>query len=315
MVDMAIAFGSFANGGVKVPLNPILKVEDYQGKMLEQIDLEEISELTSSQRLSWEQFKSSPPDPQSDKPVAVLPEEVAYIISHILLDNSARQSAFGPSSQLVIPGQTVSVKTGTTNDLRDNWTIGFTPNLLVSTWVGNNDNTPMSYVASGVTGASPIWNDITSYALEDQKDQPPKQPQGVTSQQVCVLTGLLPTADNQCETRTELFIENSLPLPSYSTQKQIWVKRDTKLPPQPNEEVIDLDLETHLVVSDPFIKDFCLDCPYTQETKPNPDNPQEPIPTGNTQYPRYTINYSAFKASSINPSNWLQIEPSHTTSQ
>lgn len=315
MVDMAVAFGSFANGGVKVPLNPILKVEDYQGEIIEQVDIEEISELASSQRLSWEQFKSNPPDPQSEKPVAVLPEEVAYIISHILLDNNARQSAFGSSSQLVIPGQTVSVKTGTTNDLRDNWTIGFTPNLLVSTWVGNNDNTPMSYVASGVTGASPIWNDITSYALKDKKDQPPKQPQGVVSQQVCVLTGLLPSGDNDCETRTELFIEDSLPLPNYSTQKQIWVKRDTKLPPQPNEEVIDLDLETHLVVSDPFIKDFCLDCPYTVETKPNPDNLEELIPTGKTQYPRYTINYDAFKASSITPANWLQIEPPHTISE
>src|SRR5690606_30988477 len=85
---------------------------------------------------------------------------VAYQISSILSDNSARASAFGLNSVLHIPNQQVAVKTGTTNSQKDNWTIGYTSDRVVAVWVGNNDNTPMSYVASGITGASPIWQKV-----------------------------------------------------------------------------------------------------------------------------------------------------------
>ena len=113
MADMATAFGTLANNGVKVPLNPFLKIEDYRGKILYQY-----SEEDRKQDLPYAQW--------------TIPPEAAYLVSHILLDNNARTSAFGPTSQLVIPGQVVSVKTGTTNDLRDNWTIGYTPERLVA---------------------------------------------------------------------------------------------------------------------------------------------------------------------------------------
>src|SRR3990167_706660 len=149
MVYMAVAFGVFANQGLKVPLTPILKVENYKGEVLEQVN-----------------FEDQPPADER-----VLPAEVTYLISHILLDNGARAAAFGSSSQLTIPGHAVSVKTGTTDDLRDNWTIGFTPSFLVTSWVGNNDNTPMSpYLVSGVSGAAPIWHEIMQKILfEDRK--------------------------------------------------------------------------------------------------------------------------------------------------
>ncbi|MFS6760695.1 hypothetical protein WHJ69_14580, partial [Staphylococcus aureus] len=90
----------------------------------------------------------------------------AYKITNILMDNKARAPAFGPASTLFIPGQEVAVKTGTTNNLRDNWTIGYITDRVVAVWVGNNDNTPMSYVASGITGASPIWNKIMRTQLD-----------------------------------------------------------------------------------------------------------------------------------------------------
>ena len=93
---------------------------------------------------------------------------IAYIISDILSDNFARIFAFGPGSSLEIPGYRVAVKTGTTNDKKDNWTIGYTPEFLVTVWVGNNDNTPMNpYLTSGITGASPIWNRTMSYLLKN----------------------------------------------------------------------------------------------------------------------------------------------------
>jgi len=119
MVDMATAFGVFANAGYRVDIEPILKVTDKNGKVLEQY--------------------IPPQSPIFGK--KVLPEGVAFIISDILADNGARLLEFGDNSQLKIPGKVVSVKTGTTNDFKDNWTIGYTPSLLVAAWVGNDDNT------------------------------------------------------------------------------------------------------------------------------------------------------------------------------
>ena len=146
MYDLATAYSAFANLGIKQELWAIQRIQDVNGEVL----------FTQSVRGSKR----------------VLPMEVAYLINHILLDNGARSAMFGISSWLDIKNHPeVSVKTGTTNDLRDNWTIGWNPAILVATWVGNNDNTPMSYVASGITGASPIWNKIISYALKDKKAQ------------------------------------------------------------------------------------------------------------------------------------------------
>jgi membrane peptidoglycan carboxypeptidase len=113
-------------------------------------------------------------DEQAVKP------EVAWIISNILSDNAARTSAFGPSSTLVIPGKTVSVKTGTSNDKRDNWTIGYTPSVVAAVWVGNNNNAPMNpYLTSGVTGAAPIWHDMMMELLKDKIDEVLPRPENI----------------------------------------------------------------------------------------------------------------------------------------
>ncbi len=154
MLDMARVFGTLANGGSRVDLRPILEVTDYSGHVLEK---------------------------NTKKPgIAAVRPEVAWIISNILSDNSARTAAFGPASSLVIPGKTVSVKTGTTDSKRDNWTIGYTPSLLTAVWVGNNNNAPMNpLLTSGVTGAAPIWHDIMAEFLKDKSDEITAQPADV----------------------------------------------------------------------------------------------------------------------------------------
>lgn len=142
-IDMAVAYGVFANEGIKKPLTAITKVSDWQGKLLEEHKIE---------------------SKDGDR---ILTSDVTYLISHMLFDNNAREEAFGTRSFLVVSGHPeVSVKTGTTNDRRDNWTIGYTPQVVVVTWVGNNDNSPMSGAVSGVSGASPIWNRVIKYALD-----------------------------------------------------------------------------------------------------------------------------------------------------
>jgi len=297
MADMAVAFGTFANAGVTVPLNPILKVETFNGEVLEEFHPDEVSQYVSSLHENWTTFwhRDHPfvAELASAKVRVTLPEEVAYIISDVLADNNARQDAFGPNSQLVIPGRTVSVKTGTTNDLRDNWTIGYTPDVLTATWVGNNDNSSMSYVASGVTGASPIWNRIMRRVLADQKDHPAAIPDGVVSRSVCTVTGLLPTDQDPCEVRGELFVKDIFPPANIATQKQIWVRRSDKYPLLPGDQTIDLDLEMHAVLSDPLVRGFCLDCVYPLDEK------------GQTTWPTTTINYNTFRLKLPRPNNYL----------
>ncbi|PIR60447.1 MAG: penicillin-binding protein, partial [Candidatus Pacebacteria bacterium CG10_big_fil_rev_8_21_14_0_10_45_6] len=158
MIDMAQAFGTLANEGIKVPLSSILKIEDYKGTVFRELDRDK--------RVADLEFLSEYDEQTAGDLSRVMDRAPAYLVSHILQDNAARQQAFGLRSELVVPNQIVSVKTGTTNDLRDNWTIGYTPEYLVATWVGNNNNTRMNgRVVSGVTGAAPIFNDIMRFIL------------------------------------------------------------------------------------------------------------------------------------------------------
>ncbi|TSC54276.1 MAG: 1A family penicillin-binding protein [Microgenomates group bacterium LiPW_16] len=258
MTDMAVAFAVFANTGIKKDLVSILKVEDNRGKVLEEYkDPNFKKELDS---LSY------PSVLQIDGP-RVLPSEVTFLISHILLDNNARSAAFGGESYLVVPGHAVSVKTGTTDDKRDNWTIGYTPNFLLVAWVGNNDNTPMHpWLTSGVTGAAPIWNKIMRFVLKDQPDLWPKKPEGIVGANICALSGKAP-GDSNCPTRFEYFINGTVPIEPESLKRQILVEKgtdrqavlivDPKGPPIPPEN---LEIKEKQVVSDPFTPEYCLDC-------------------------------------------------------
>ncbi len=141
MLDMAQVYSVFATGGHKIPLSPILSITDPSG----QISLTPKSSSTQ-----------------------VIPSSIAFQINQTLSDRSSRAPAFGYNSILNIKDHSVAVKTGTTNNLRDNWTFGYTPDLLVATWVGNNDNSSMSSVASGITGASPIWSNTITSLLKDK---------------------------------------------------------------------------------------------------------------------------------------------------
>lgn len=183
MTDMTVVFGTLANLGSRINLKPITKVTDYTGKVLEGLNEQ------PSQR--------------------VLDTKVAYLLTDILKDNSARTPAFGPSSYLIIPNHEVAVKTGTTNDKRDNWTIGYTNDYLVAVWVGNNDNTPMNAVASGITGASPIWHNIMISLLKDKEPQAFQRPDNLLKIRVCVINGLLPCEG--CPTVEEYFVSGTEP--------------------------------------------------------------------------------------------------------
>ena len=136
-------------------------------------------------------------------------EEQAYLIANILSDNSARSIVFGTNSLLNISGRTAAVKTGTTNDSKDNWTIGGNTQALVGVWVGNNDNTPMSNVASGVSGASPIWRKVLLEALAGKPNVGFEAPKGIVTVSVDSVSGY--RAHDGFGERTEIFIKGTEP--------------------------------------------------------------------------------------------------------
>lgn len=184
LLEITSAYGAFSNGGKKITPVGILKVEDKDGHVLQE-------------------FK-----PKAGK--QVMSEAEAFLISNILSDNNARADVFGTHSALIVPGRTVAVKTGTTNDKRDNWTIGWTENQIVAgVWVGNNDNSPMKEVSSGVTGAAPIWRRIIQAALRDKPNVSFNAPGGITTAQVDSVSGY-PSHDGFAS-RQEYFIDNTLP--------------------------------------------------------------------------------------------------------
>lgn len=190
MTEMATMYGAFANGGYKVPLNPILQIYDKDHNLLYE------NPCLSNQDNCLEN--------------AVISPETAFIISNILADNRARTPAFGPLSVLNIPDREVAVKTGTTNSLRDNWTIGYTSDFVVAVWVGNNDNTPMSYIASGITGASPIWNKLTYLMMPDEYSHQFIQPEGVIKTAICAASNTL-TCQGCPNTKEEFYRDGTQP--------------------------------------------------------------------------------------------------------
>lgn len=190
MVDLAKVYGTFATMGYTVELNPLLQVTTYEGEVL-------YRNTCALENVGCPRQRT-------------LSTLAAYMITDVLTDNVARTPAFGPRSVLYIPNQQVAVKTGTTNNLRDNWSIGYTTDRLVAVWVGNNDNTPMSYVASGITGASPVWNKIMTLLLDEQHPHRFATPSGLLKIPVCVTTGTLPCRG--CPVvREELFQEGTQP--------------------------------------------------------------------------------------------------------
>jgi penicillin-binding protein 1C len=132
----------------------------------------------------------------------------AYLLTNILADNVARTPAFGPNSALVL-SRPAAVKTGTTNDYKDNWTIGYTPDLLTGVWVGNADNTAMEHI-SGVTGAGPIWHNFMEQALADRPVLDFARPPGIIELEICADSGTQPS--QYCPNRRrEIFFADQPP--------------------------------------------------------------------------------------------------------
>ncbi|MEK7526301.1 MAG: PBP1A family penicillin-binding protein, partial [Patescibacteria group bacterium] len=183
LLELTNAYGAFVNGGFKAEPIAILEVKDKDGKVLEKKD--------------------------PKKGQRVISEEDAFLIADILSDNNARKETFGTNSAINIAGRQVAVKTGTTNDRRDNWTIGGTPQEVTGVWVGNNDNSEMKALVSGVSGAAPIWRRITLQALKGKPNVKFAQPNGVVTASVDIISGF--REHDGYPSRTEYFKKGTEP--------------------------------------------------------------------------------------------------------
>jgi 1A family penicillin-binding protein len=185
LIDLAQAYATVANYGQRAETFPILEVKNSKGKILEKNNGFKLIEK-------------------------VLDSRVAFLLINVLKDNKARTPAFGPNSQLVIKNHPeVAVKTGTSNNLKDNLTVGFNQDFLVAVWVGNNDSSPMSHIASGITGAAPIFNKIMTDLLSDKESIIWEEPDGLVKISICSLTGTLPCTG--CPITSEYFLEETKP--------------------------------------------------------------------------------------------------------
>ena len=232
LLDLTYVYANIANGGtmVGVPrpatqrkagrraLDPavILRVEDSKGQLLYAYQPATVPRLLG---------------PNS--------KQLTYLLTNILADPRARAAAFGYPSMLDLSGpRPAAVKTGTTNDYRDNWTVGYTTDFTVGVWVGNTDNRPMSRGVTGLTGAAPIWHDVMEYLHQGLPIRDFPRPEGLITLSVCQIDGLLP--NGVCPTVDELFIPGSEPT-QQSTMVQLFpINKETgklALPGTPPELV------------------------------------------------------------------------------
>ncbi|NCP87746.1 MAG: penicillin-binding protein 1C [Anaerolineae bacterium CG_4_9_14_3_um_filter_57_17] len=198
LLELTNAYAALANNGFFSHYRAILDIRDADGNLL---------------------YQPAPP-----APVQVFDPRAAWLISDILSDDNARQLGFGKNSTLQIE-RPAAVKTGTTTNFHDNWTIGYTPSLVVGVWVGNSDYQSMRDV-NGLTGAAPIWQDIIRALLRGKPAEAFIRPDGLIQREVCTYSGLLPTP--LCDkTALEWFIAGTEPTQPDNVYRQIWLDAAT----------------------------------------------------------------------------------------
>jgi penicillin-binding protein 1C len=213
LIELTNAYGVFANQGAYVPVTSILCI------------------VNSDNEIVYQYENSCPEGRPTDSTVnrtgfgkQVLDSRISFLMTDILGDNNARSAVMGANSPLRTDGIFSSVKTGTTNDVKDNWTVGYTRNLAVGVWVGNNDGQPMVN-SSGLTGAAPIWNSVVTGIYNNQtllgafatngqllNDQP-LPPNGMTLKQICDFSRLRDPALNCPATINEWFLDGPAGIP------------------------------------------------------------------------------------------------------
>ncbi len=243
-LEITSAYGTFANSGVRNPYTGILSIEDMNGNKIEEF---------------------------SPRPQQALDQNTALTISDILSDNVAKIPAYGLGSPLFFPGRQVADKTGTTNDFKDAWTIGYTPEIAIGAWAGNNDNTPMEKKVAGLIVA-PMWHEIMATALASTTGETFGKPraidptikpvlrgiwQGNETYTIDTFSGKLATDLTPPETKKEIAIPNVHSI-------LYWVDKNDPLGPAPINPANDYQFDSW----EYGVQQWLLSNPQASSTKP-----------------------------------------------
>lgn len=322
LIDMVYAFSVFANDG-RMYGAPVLEDQRRAGYR----ELDPVAILRVEDRNGKVLYEYAQPESRD-----ILSPQLAYLMNSILSDRQARWGAFSRPNPLELSNdRPAAAKTGTTNDYKDAWTIGYTPQIAVGVWVGNSDNSDMNYVA-GVTGAAPIWHAVTEHALQDTESVPFARPEGLIERAVCAVSGKLPTA--HCPTVNELFIPGTEPTEQCDIHQVFRVNRETgrlctvHTPPELCEERV-------YEVYPPEAADWIASLPEDQRPATPPteydtiygpsrsDADVTIISPGPYSYIRSTVPitgnakggdfnfYRVVFGQGLNPTEWMQIGPDH----
>ncbi len=256
LYDMMQAYGTIANDGTRVPLYSITDIKDASGAEV-----------------------ALPDRPQ---PALAVQPQIAFLIQNILSDNEARTPAFGANSALNVSGYAgrIAAKTGTSNDNRDLWTMGFSSSAVVGVWIGRVDNNPT--VNTSGLAAAPIWNATMLAALQGTNPEPFNPPQGIVQQQICADTGTQYDPNVPCTVvRTEYFVQSELPPPA-SQGFLVTVPVDTWTGLKANQFCADsVVTKTFVNITDPSAIAWLNSAPgLAYASSVGLPNPPEPVPTG-----------------------------------
>ncbi len=322
LMDMAYAFGVWANNGYMsgrpVPtdqqrpgyrtLNPvsILLVKNKDGRVIDQFTKPETTQVVTPQ--------------------------LTYLMNNVLSDPKPRPMTFGRFAKyLQLPdGRPVAAKTGTTNDFRDAWTIGYTPQIVTGIWVGNADNDAMHHV-SGAIGAAPIWRDVMAYALRDTKPVSFTEPPGIVHMDVCWPSGLLVT--DACKqihaVEKEVFLPGKTPTKPDNVWQVFRINRENGKLATPYTPP-DLIEEKTFEILPPEADDWVREAKIPQPPKEYDDTYANVVLSGDTviaqPHPYSYVhemmeirgnaegNFSRYRillGPGLSPDNWQQIGPDH----
>ena len=217
LLDMVYAFSVFANGG-KMYGEPVAAGEQRPGFR----ELNPVSILRIEDRDGEVIYRYDQPESRD-----VLSPQLAYLMNSILSDERSRWAAMGLQNAMELTNERpAAAKTGTTNDYKDAWTVGYTPQIAAGVWVGNTDNKEMKNL-SGLAGAAPIWHAVMEYALQGATFDAFARPDGLTERGVCAVSGKLPT--EHCPVVNELFIPGTEPTDNCPIHRAFHVNRETGL--------------------------------------------------------------------------------------
>lgn len=215
LIDMVYAFSVLANRGTMIGQPVSAENQRFGFRTLDPVSILRVEDRNGDAIYEYSQPGTA----------QIVSPQAAFIMNDMMSDELARCPAFGcPNALQLSDARPVAAKTGTTNEWRDSWTIGYTPQLVTGVWVGNTDNTKMNDVP-GSKGAAPLWNALMTWALQDEPKIGWVPPSGVIERQVCELNGLLPSPD--CPTITEYFVEGTEPTIIDNMYQRFKINRET----------------------------------------------------------------------------------------